>query len=115
MIITIINWKVLNKEDFFEFYSNIKDWQYEIKPYKKDRTNEQNRYLWWVVYKVIADYNWDDVDYIHWIMWMKFLLDKTKKMPYIKSTAKLNKTEFTEYIENIKNFVAPFGIIIPEA
>ena len=86
-----------------------------IKEYKKTRSDEQNRYLWWGVYKTIADSTGDDSEYIHWVMGMKFLVDHSKKAPYIKSTAKLTTTEFSEYIENIKNFVAPFWIIIPNA
>ena len=47
-------------------------------------------------------------------MGMKFLLDKTKKSPYVKSTAKLTTKEFINYVENIKDFVATFGIQIPD-
>jgi len=113
MIINILNWVVQNDVEFYNFITSS-NWTFEVKSYKKDRTNEQNRYLRWVVYKVIADSIWEDVDYIHGVMWMKFLLDKTKKMPYIKSTAKLDKTEFTQYIENIKNFVSVYWIIVPD-
>lgn len=113
MIVKILNWVIQNDLEFYNLITQS-NWDFEFKPYKKDRTNEQNRYLRWVVYKVIADFIWEDVDYIHWVMWMKFLVDRTKKMPYVKSTAKLNTTEFTEYIENIKNFVSTFGIYIPD-
>lgn len=98
-----------------EIIKSLKPWDYEIKKLKKDRTTQQNRYLWGWVYWTIAEYMWEDTEYIHWVMGMKFLLDRTKKAPYIKSTAKLNTAEFTEYVENIKNYVAPFGVIIPSA
>jgi hypothetical protein len=39
-------------------------------------------------------------------MGMKFLLDKTKKAPYVRSTASLTTQEFSEYVEKIRNFVA---------
>ncbi len=113
MIINILNWVIQNNIEFYNFITSS-NWYFKVKPYKKDRTNEQNRYLRWVVYKTIVDSIWGDVDYIHWVMWMKFLVDKTKKMPYIKSTTKLNTTEFTQYVENIKKFVSKFGIIIPK-
>lgn len=114
ILLKIKDWKIENKEDVFNFFLSAKDWQYEIKPYKKDRSNEQNRYLRWVVYKIIADTIWEDVDYVHWVMGMKFLIDNTKKSPYIKSTAKLNTSEFVKYVEDIKDFVSSFNIIIPE-
>jgi len=44
---------------------------------------------------------------------MKFLLDNTRKLPYVKSTATLSTKEFREYIEKIKNWMAEFDIHIP--
>ena len=41
-------------------------------------------------------------------MRLKFLIDRSKKHPYIRSTAKLNTQEFTEYVEKVRNFVAPW-------
>lgn len=56
-----------------------------------------------------------DLEYIHWVMGMKFLQDHSKKMPYVRSTTTLSTAEFTEFIENIKNYVAEYGIIIPSS
>ena len=114
-VFKIENWKNLNNQAYFNYMLDIKDWDYQIKEYKKTRSNDQNRYYWGWVLKTIAESMWDWADYVHWVMSMKFLVDNTKKSPYIKSTANLNSKEFTEYIENIKDFVAPFGIIIPSA
>ena len=47
-------------------------------------------------------------------MGQKFLLDRSKKAPYVKSTANLNTTEFTIYVDNIRNWVAQYGIVIPD-
>ena len=115
MLLTIKDWKVVNAEAWFDYMHNIKDWQYIIKPFKRDRRERQNSYLWWCVYPIIAKYTWDDSEYIHGVMGMKFLLDNTKKAPYVRSTASLNTEEFSIYVENIKNFVADFWIIIPDA
>lgn len=97
---------VVNEGDFKQNIIGLKDWEYEIIPYKKDRTSEQNRYLWGGVYRTIAEYMGEDVDYVHGVMGYKFLLDQTKKAPYVRSTASLNTAEFTDYIEKIRNFVA---------
>jgi hypothetical protein len=56
-----------------------------------------------------------DLDYIHWIMGLEFILDRTKKKPYPRSTTSLTTAEMVEYIENIKNWVSQYGIIIPSA
>ena len=34
---------VVNEGDFKQNIIGLKDWEYEIIPYKKDRTSEQNR------------------------------------------------------------------------
>lgn len=54
---------------------------------------------------------------LHELCRAKYLMVDTQnwKRKYPKSTAKLNTAEFTEYVEKIKDFVAPFGIIIPSA
>lgn len=119
MIIKFRDWKVVNNEEYMLLMMSIKDGEYIFEKYKKNRTNDQNRYLRWCVYKTIVQAMWKDwdvdEDYIHWIMWMKFLVDRSKKAEYVKSTANLSTQEFMEYIENIKNFVAQYWIIIPEA
>lgn len=51
---------------------------------------------------------------MHRVIRLKFLIDRSKKHPYIRSTTKLRAQEFTEYIEKVRNFVAPC-IYIPTA
>lgn len=48
-------------------------------------------------------------------MAMKFLVDNSRKAPYVKSTTELDTKEFGEYIDKIKNFVSEFNIVIPSA
>lgn len=97
---------VKNKAMFDQNIAMLKDWVYEIRPYKADRTNLQNRYLRGWVYGPIAEHIGEDTEYIHWVMGMKFLLDRSKKAPYVRSTATLNTAEFSDYVEKIRNFVA---------
>jgi hypothetical protein len=49
-----------------------------------------------------------DLEYIHAVMGQQFLMDYSKKVAYPKSTTKLNTTEFTTYIESIKNYVSQY-------
>lgn len=93
----------------------LKDWDYEIVPYKKDRTSEQNRYLWGWVYPPIAEYSGNPVDEVHELMKLKFLRTRTTsgKARYIRSTASLNTAEFTKYVDGIRDWMATFGLYIP--
>jgi len=116
MYLTIKNWKLENKEEYMDWTMTAKDWRYIIMEEKTKRSTPQNRYLRWWVYKEIGKHMGEpDMEYIHWVMGMKFLQDHSKKMPYVRSTTTLSTAEFTEYIENIKNFVAEYGIIIPSS
>ena len=101
-------------------------WQVDVKPYKKDRTQEQNRYYWGVVLvtiqKAIEDSRGEhySTEEIHEWMRDKFL---TKRVVTIKgepkvlapSTTKLTVGEFAEYLEQIIRFCAESGILIPDA
>jgi len=92
----------------------LKDWTRVIKEYKRIRTNKQNAYLWWGVYWTIAKTSWDEEDHIHEVCRMKFLKDNSRKLPFLKSTTKLTTTEFNEYVENIRNWMSEYWIIIPD-
>ena len=106
---------VVNESKFKQDVAMLKDWDYEIIPYKKDRTNEQNRYLRGWVYPPIAEDSGNPVEEVHELMKLKFLRTKTTswKARYVRSTTTLNTAEFAQYIENIRNWMATFGLYIP--
>lgn len=106
----------VNQEMIMNYIKELKDWEYEIIPFKKDRTSQQNRYLWWVVYKTLSDYTWYDIEYIHQQLGWLFLVDyETYKKPYIRSTASLNRQEFTEYVDKIVLWASEYWVHIPTA
>ena len=119
MIFRKVNWKFVNAHIIKEQMDWLKDWTYEIVRIDAGhwRTNDQNKYLWWAVYPAIKEWLHGayDTEKIHSIMALKFLVATDWKSPYIKSTSRLTTAEFSEYVENIKNFVADFGIYIPTA
>jgi len=115
MYLTIKNWNIVDKQKYIDDFSKLPDWTFVIKKEKLIRTTKQNAYLRWWVYKAICDHTGDTDDYIHWVMSMEFLVDRTKKMPFIKSTTKLSTKEFSEYVDKIKNFVSEYWVIIPTA
>ena len=115
MYLTIKDSKIVNQQEYIDWIVNAPDGRYIIRLEKLIRTTKQNAYLRWWVYKAISDHSWDTDDYIHWVMSMQFLVDRTKKMPFIKSTTKLSTKEFSEYVDKIKNFVSEYWVIIPTA
>ena len=78
--------------------------------YRKNRTDQSNRYLWGVCYKMIADETGYSIEDIHSLMKGMFLRKlvfiKNKKYDVIQSSATLDTNAFSEYIEKIKQFAA---------
>jgi len=82
----------------------------------KGRSIQQNKYLWSCVYPAIADWvGEENIEDIHETMKSMFLVDRTKKIPVVRSTTRLTTVEMNEYIERIAVFAAKNGVIIPEA
>lgn len=82
------------------------------------RSLHQNDYLWAVVYKVIADSTGHSDEDIH-IYCRRFLPRRFKQvlgemLEDQKSTTKMNKVEFGEYIEKIRVHFVSYGIVIPD-
>lgn len=93
---------------------------------KPTRTTSQNKYLWGVVYKTIADEIGEHVNDVHELMKHKFgeqkgLRIKDKwghgfRASIPKSTTDYDTKEFSEYIENIRRWSLDFlNCRIPEA
>lgn len=102
----IVSWK----QQLFNLL--LQDGKWEVKKYIRIRTLSQNA-MYWTYIEIIADDTWNDKDYIHESLKMKFLLDRSRKLPFVRSTTSLTTTEFVKYIENIKNFMSEFGLILP--
>jgi len=116
MLIQVKDKKILNNQMFYDFFENIKDWEYEIKPYHRTRSSDQNRYYRSLL-SIVEKESWIPSEETHEKMRMKFLYvpESGVQLWYCKSTAKLNTSEFGEYIEKVKNFMAQFWILLPEA
>ena len=106
---------VKNQTMFNQNIAMLKDWIYEIKPFKNDRTILQNRYLRGWIYTPIAEYSGNTPEEVHSIMGIQFLKAKTSswKAEYVRSTTSLNTAEFAEYTEKIRNWMATFGLYLP--
>ena len=107
----------------------------KFEPYKKKRSDLQNRYLWGWIYDQIARQldeagiviHCDDgtehpytKDVLHEIFKQKFLAigtleAKGRSLPLYESTTGLNKKQFSEFTESVRGFVWQFwGITVAD-
>jgi len=88
------------------------------------RSNQQNRFLWGIVYKTISDFTGYDEDEVHALCKEKFnpkflnivnvnTGEETEER-IAGSTAKLSTKDFIEYVEKIQRYFAGLGCVIPD-
>lgn len=92
--------------------------------WKNPRSNDQNRYYWGVVLKMMADETGNTPEEVHDLMRGEFLPGTRITMKLAKdslvtkvrtSTSDLDTIAFTEYIEKIRQFAArELGLNIPD-
>jgi hypothetical protein len=98
-----------------------KAWRVNISEEKAKRSDQQNRYLWGVVYAAITErlegwraedvheyclgecYGWETV----------YGLGKRRLRP-IRRSSRMSKTEFMDYVSWIQQRMAEHGIVIPD-
>ena len=67
MIIETKGWNIVSgKDQFFDML--LKDWKWDIKPYYRKRTLDQNKYLHSLFGNIAKDI-WEELDYI----WNEYL------------------------------------------
>ena len=109
--------KSLNKLD------ESKGWRIEITEAKPLRSNQQNRYLFGVVYHAILKQGklegWS-VEDVHeyclgqWSGWETVDGLGRKRVRPIRRSSKLSKAEFAEYVLSIQRDMAELGINVPD-
>jgi hypothetical protein len=93
----------------------------EVKPYKPARSSEQNRYLWGVVYPAFLAVleGWDARDVHEYLLgecfgWQRVQgLGKIRVKP-LKRSSKLDKAEFSQYVDYCIRKGAEHGVNVPE-
>ena len=90
-----------------------------IKRLTYPRSNQQNRYLWGVVYATIAGELGEDTQTVHQICAQRFLYEiievAGEEYRITRSTAKLSVTEFNAYVESIRQWAYhEMNITIPD-
>ena len=102
-----------------------KAWQVTVEEFKKPRTNQQNAYLWGVVYPAILEAGgemlrgWLADDLHEYFLgeiygWETLEGMGRKRLRPLKRTSRMTRSEFMEYLEQISQRCANMGIVIPE-
>jgi hypothetical protein len=101
-----------------------KAWRIEIGLHKERRTQQQNRYLFGVVYRTILDagalQGWETED-LHeymlgkWGGWERVEGFGKVRLRPVRRSSTLNKAEFADYIDFIQRRMAEHGVFIPDA
>ncbi len=90
-----------------------------IKPYKDNRSENQNRYYWGVVIKMLTEELGYLPEEMHEVLKQKFLISRTVKVGNTEysipdSSSTLNTTEFEDYLSKIRTWASQeLELLIP--
>ena len=92
-----------------------KEVEITIGPRRKKRSLSQNRYMWGIVYALMAEAAGYSPEEMHDALKIKFLtVHGDTALPTIRSTAKLTTAEMEEYLENCRRLAAEtYGLYVP--
>jgi len=108
-----------NPERYAVHKSKLEGQRFELVLRKEThrRTDQQNRYMWGIVYEIISDHTGYDPEQVHDAMKVMFASQHLDNgLTITERTSKMDTVRFTKYIEDIKRWAAEFlGCYIPEA
>ncbi|TAK57855.1 MAG: hypothetical protein EPO24_09310 [Bacteroidetes bacterium] len=84
---------------------------------RKRRSDQQNRYYWGVIIKILSTFFGYEEEEMHEALKMKFLLvhGGDGKPDTIRSTRKLTTVEFNDYIDKVIRWAAKeFNVVLPD-
>jgi len=95
-------------------------WRVTVQPYRKQRSDAQNRYLWGVAYKLLQDAtgqpaaDWHEYMLGEHFGWEETELFGKKRLRPLNRSSKLNTLEFMDYVAFIQQRAAENGLYIPD-
>lgn len=115
------NLQIKDREAFKTYLKGIQgEIEVSVSKRKGKRSDAQNRYLWGVVYKLLSTETGYKDEEIHELMLEKFAprrymeLGGTKEK-VVKRSSKMDKIEFMDYVESIKQWSAEtLNLYIPD-
>lgn len=84
-----------------------------VRPYRKTRSNNQNRFYWGVVIALLSEHTGYTPDETHDALRLKFLQRHDGPLPTVRSTTELNTIEFEEYLTQVRQLGAEMEVYIP--
>lgn len=103
-----------NKENYHRYIANCKDGEYTLTlKRKRNRRSLNQNNLYWEWISIIGNELGYEKEEIHCTLKAMFLVDRSKKIPIIRSSANLNSFEFSQYMEQIDRWCAEQGILLP--
>lgn len=96
-------------------------WKITVGEWKRTRSNEQNAYLWGVVYPTILQHlpGWDADDLHEYFLGEHFGWETLeglgrKRLKPIRRSSRLSTTEFSDHVAFIQRAMAEKGIYVPD-
>lgn len=109
-----------NAMQFLSMLPETKPWRITIAQHRETRSDLQNRALWGVAYRAIADATGHDPDDLHDFFLGEFfgwevveIFGQKKRIPKRRSS-KLETTEFAEFFDFIQRRAAEGGVYVPD-
>jgi hypothetical protein len=96
-----------------------KPWELEIKPYKKNRTEAQNKLLWKWLHIWGQDLGYSDKEIYEiavaqcWPLIEEELVCMGNRIPRQRRTSLLNTKDFSEFLNNIDIKASETGTVLP--
>ena len=100
---------------FFDYIASLPEKRMRIKMQvaRKIRSLDQNN-LYWKWLTVMADELGYDTEELHASFKAMFLVDRSQKIPLVRSTTMLNTKEFSTYLDKIEKQASELNIKLPQ-
>ena len=97
-----------------------REWLITVAQYSPKRSDDQNKALWGLAYKIIEERtgqeaaDWHSYFLGEWAGWEEVEMFGKKKLRPKRRSSKLTTTEFADYFDFIQRRAAENGIVIPD-
>ena len=107
--------KLFDREGFEKYVATLDgDVKLHVFKQKKTRSNEENRYYWGCILRMIADECGMSAEEVHEALKIKFLPNREAKLFTVRSTSSLSTVQFEAYMEELRRWAAmELNVVIP--
>ncbi len=108
---------IIDRPAFDRYLAGRKDGNYEVivRRERVQRSLNQNSYYWGVVIPLLVQWSGYEDEEVHDALKQRFLTEHREGgLDHVRSTSQLTTTEFTEYIERVRQLAAEHGVYVPD-